>query len=294
MKRLKGRVAVISGAASGLGRALARRSALEGMKVVLADTDKKGLAEVERSLKESGALVLPLVTDVSKVEDVELLAQKTLDHFGAVHLLCNTATVHCSKPLIKTTLTDWQRVAGVNLLGAIYCIAIFLPAIIKQNTEGHIVNIAPVLGGFYALPFNGPCNVSGFGVVNLSETLAVELSEKYPKIGISLIAPEYANMEAFGKRPHQTGALRNTGAEENDGGEIPYYKELLDIIRAAARAEVSPDTLAEIVFDAVRENKFYVFPHPSSRVLIADRLGRVNQMDNPAHIFQLLGVECES
>ena len=159
------------------------------MKVVLADIDKKALAKVEKDLKAAGASVLAVVTDVSKVEDVQALAKKTLDKFGAVHLLCNAAAVHCLKPLAEATLADWKWVARrESVWASSTALRHLLPIMIKQDTECHIVNMAPVLGGFYALPFNGPYNVSEFGVVTLSEILSIELTDKYPKIGVTLLA----------------------------------------------------------------------------------------------------------
>ena len=289
MRNFQGKVAVITGAASGLGRALAERSAREGMKVVLADIDEQGLAQAEKELKAAGASALAVVTDVSKVEDVQALAQKTLEAFGSVDLLCNAAAVHCPEPLAEASLADWQWVAGVNLFGPVYTLSVFLPAMIKQDTEGHIVNVAPVLGGFYALPFNGLYNVSEFGLVNLSETIAIELSDKHPKIGVSLLAPEYAGPSIFESERLRPAELREA-ASEAGGGAIPHLDEIKDLIRATAQAETPPERLADMIFDAIRENKFYIFPHPSSKVLIRKRLADVDQATNPDDILTLMGV----
>jgi len=290
MRRLKGRVAVVTGAANGLGRALAERAAQEGMKVVLADIDKKGLARAEKDLTASGATVLAVVTDVSRVEDVQALIKKALDKFGAVHLVCNAAAVHCPKPLAQATLADWKWVAGVNVFGAAYTLNILVPIMIKQDTECHILNVAPVYGGFYALPYNGLYNVSEYGVVTMSEILCIELTDKYPKIGVTLLAPDYADPAILDSERHRPAELRDTPTTETGGEAFPHLDEIKDIIGAMSRAETPPAQLAEMAFDAIRENKFYVFPHPGSKVLMRERLLHIDQQSNPVNILQLMGI----
>ncbi len=286
MKRLKGKVAVITGAANGLGRALAERAAQEGMQVVLADIDKQALSEVQKALKKTGATVLSVVTDVSKLEDVQALVKKTLDKFGAVHLVCNAAAVHCPKPLVQTSLADWKWVSGVNLFGAIYTLAILVPVMIKQDTECHIVNVAPVYGGFYSLPFNGTYNVSEYGVVTMSEILSIELTEKHPKIGVSILAPEYADPAILESERHRPAELRDA-AKAGDGEAVPHLDEIKGFIEAASQAETPVARLAEMAFDAIRANRFYVFPHPGSKVLMRERLAHIDQQSNPLNIVQL-------
>lgn len=293
MEKLKGKVAVITGAADGLGRALAERAAQQGMQVVLADIDKKGLAKVQKGLKAVGASVLAVATDVSKLEDVQALAKKALAKFGAVHLLCNAAAVHCPKPLAQVSLADWQWVAGVDLFGPIYTLAVLVPIMIKQDTECHIVNVAPVYGGFYPLPFNGPYNVSEFGVVTMSEILCIELTDKHPKIGVSLLAPEYAGTAILDSERHRPAELRDA-AKATGGEAIPHLDEMQGFIRATSQAETPPERLAEMAFDAIRANKFYVFPHPGSKVIIRDRLKRIDEQANPVNIVQLTSIGSEA
>ena len=290
MKEFKGKVAVITGASSGLGRALAGRCAQEGMKVVLADAEQAPLAQAEKDLRAAGAPVLAVVTDVSNSEDVEALVKKTLDGFGAVHLLCNTAAVHCPKPLAEATLADWKWVTGVNLYGAIHTLAFFVPVMLGQDTECHIVNTASVLGGFHALPFDGPYNVSQFGVVTLTETLYLELSQMYPKVKVSLLCPEYANAAILDSEQHRPAALRNDLAEGPAGDATPHLEEIKSIIRAAAQADTAPEQLAAMTFDAIREERFYIIPHPEAKIIMRDRLDRVNQQRNPENILSMMGI----
>ena len=146
MKEFKDRVAVIAGAASGIGRALADRCAREGMRVVLADIEEPALAQAATEMKEAGADVLAVLTDVSQAGDVEALARKTLDAYGAVHLLCNNAGVGAGSTAWESTINDWQWVLGVNLWGVLHGIRVFLPIMLDQDAEGHIVNTASIAG----------------------------------------------------------------------------------------------------------------------------------------------------
>lgn len=290
MKKFKGKVAVITGAAHGLGRALAERAAQEGMKVVLADIDKRALTQVEKSLKASGASVLAVKTDVSKVEEVQALAKKTLDEFGAVHLLCNTAAVHYLAPLTEANLADWKWVLGVNLYGVIHSFATFLPIMFEQDTECHVVNTAPVLGGFCALPFNGLYNVSEFGVVTVSEILFLELAAIQAKVGVSLLSPDYADKAILDSERYRPAELRNATVEGAAVQASPHFEKVSNIVRTTAETETCPQQLAEMVFGAIREGKFYVFPHPSSKVIMHERLAHIDQVTNPENILALMGI----
>jgi len=290
MKKFKGKVAVITGASSGIGRALAERCAQEGMKVVLADIDKKALAKTGKDLKAAGATVLAVTTDVSKPEDMEALAKKTIDKFGAVHLLCNGTGVHTLSPISETTLADWQWVIGVNLNGAIYGLNAFVPIMMKQDTECHIVNVTSVLGGLYALPFNGPYNVSQYGLITLFEMLYLELTAMYPKIKVSVICPDYADTGIMDSERHRPAELQNAPAKARRGEANPNFEKIKGIIEATLKAETPPEQLADMVFEAIKAEKFYNFPHPTSKVIIADRLGRVMEPRNPENILKLMGM----
>lgn len=169
MKEFKGKVAVITGGANGIGRALAERSAKAGMKVVLADIEEAALAHTQKKILAAGATVMAVKTDVSKLTDVETLARKTLDAFGAVHLVCNNAGVFpMPKPLWETTLEDWQWCLGVNLWGVIHGIRTFVPLMLKQNTECHMINTASV-AGLLSLPYISIYHATKHAVVSITE-----------------------------------------------------------------------------------------------------------------------------
>src|SRR5215831_13355553 len=188
MKEFKGKVAVVTGAASGIGRALAEGCVREGMKVVLADVEVESLTKTEASMKAAGATVLAVRTDVSQARDIEALAQKTLDAFGAVHLLCNNAGVWTGASIWESTIADWEWVLGVNLWGVIHGVRFFVPVMLAQDTECHIVNTASI-AGLIAYPGAGIYKVTKHGVVTLSETLYYELAERGAKVHVSILCP---------------------------------------------------------------------------------------------------------
>jgi NAD(P)-dependent dehydrogenase (short-subunit alcohol dehydrogenase family) len=283
MKEFKGKVAVITGASSGIGRALAERCAQEGMKVVIAAIDKKALAKAEKDLKAAGASVLAVTTDTSKADDVEALAKKTLDKFGAVHLLCNTGSIYIPTTIRESKLDDWKRAVDVNLWGAIYSLRAFLPIMLEQNTECHIVHTTPVLGGFCALPYNGPYNVSEYCIVTLFETVSIELDANKSKVRVSLLSPDYADAEIMD--PERQRPTKEMGEEVSS-----HFEKVQEVIRATVRAETPPQRLAEIAFDAIKEGKFYIFPHPGSKFIIHDRMERALQERNPENILKLMGI----
>jgi len=175
MKEFKDRTAVITGAASGIGRAIAEQCARESMKVVLADIEEEALSQAEKEMKAAGASVLAVVTDVSKASDVEALAQKTLDAFGAVHLLCNNAGVGVGGCVWECTIEDWKWVLGVNLWGVINGVRVFVPIMLEQDTECHIVNTASGLG-LISSPYPGIYKVTKHAIITLSETLYHEMA----------------------------------------------------------------------------------------------------------------------
>src|SRR5438105_3443891 len=174
MEELRGKVAVITGGASGIGRAFAERCLEEGTKIVLADIEPEALERAAQELAGAGADVLAVRTDVSQAAAVDELAQRTLDRYGAVHLLFNNAGVATSGPIWQNSLADWQWVLGVNLMGVIHGIHTFVPIMLAQGGPAHIVNTAS-MAGLVSTPGLGVYNVAKHGVVTLSETLALEL-----------------------------------------------------------------------------------------------------------------------
>ncbi len=275
MKDFKDKVSVITGAASGIGRALADHCAREGMKVVLADIEQGALAEAAANLQSGGGTVLAVRTDVSQAKDVEALAQKTLEVFGAVHLLCNNAGVATSGTVVwESNLTDWEWVMGVNLWGVIHGVRSFVPIMLAQNTQCHIVNTAS-LSGLISFPRGSVYAVTKHGVVTLSETLHHELAERGGKVKVSVLCPGLVKtriMDCARNRPQRLAATVPMGPVEAAGWET---------LRQQLQTGMPPAQVAEAVFQAIREERFYILTHPEGKDWIRTRMEDILQERNP-------------
>jgi NAD(P)-dependent dehydrogenase (short-subunit alcohol dehydrogenase family) len=275
MKDFKDKVAVITGAASGIGRALADHSARAGMKVVLADVEQEALAEAAANLQAGGGTVLAVRTDVSEAKDVEALAQKTLEAFGAVHLLCNNAGVATSGTVIwESSPTDWEWVFGVNLWGVIHGVRGFVPIMLAQNTQCHIVNTAS-LAGLMSFPRGSIYAVTKHGVVALSEALHHELAERGGKVKVSVLCPGLVKtriIDCARNRPERLAATAPMGPVEAAGWET---------LRQQLQTGMPPAQVADAVFQAIREERFYILTHPEGKDWIRTRMEDILQERNP-------------
>lgn len=258
MKEFKGKVAVITGAASGIGRSLAERCAQEGMKVVLADIEEEALTLAERDIKALGASTLTVLTDVSMANSVEALAEKTLDTFGAVHLLCNNAGVIANGSAWGSTLSDWKWVMGVNLWGVIHGIHVFVPIMLEQSTECHIVNTASMAGLASPAPTYAMYYVTKHGVVALSEAIYHELAQKGASIGVSVLCPGFVDTRLVGAERNRPIELQNDSADEQRYLADPVNQAIAQGFATLVSNGISPQPVADHVFSAVREGRFYV------------------------------------
>jgi NAD(P)-dependent dehydrogenase (short-subunit alcohol dehydrogenase family) len=275
MKQFKDKVAVITGAASGIGRGLAERCVQEGMKVALADVEADALTKTEASMKSSGATVLAVRTDVSQARDVETLAQKTLDAFGAVHLLCNNAGVAgTAAPVWESTLADWEWVMGVNLWGVIHGLRVFVPLMLAQHTDCHIVNTAS-MAGLISCPGLAAYKVTKHGVVTLSETLYHELAERGAKVKVSVLCPGIVNTRIMESARNRPGHLPDR--EPLDPASAAGWQALCQLVPAG----MSPAQVADAVFKALREDRFYIFTHPEDKESVRTRMEDILQERSP-------------
>lgn len=277
MEHLAGKVAVVTGAASGIGLAMARRFAAEGMRVVLSDIEEPVLADVAAELQASGAEVLPVVTDTSVRSQVDELADRTLERFGAVHLVCNNAGVGSrGLKLVDVPERDFQWVLGVNLFGVMHGIWAFLPHLRAQD-EGHIVNTASV-SGLSHRPRMGPYNASKAAVIAVSETLQFELESEGSAVGVTALCPGWV-------RTNISQAVRNLPEQyhyelsPDQAAEMSEYKSRR---RAVVGAEaIEPDDVAALVCDAVLTKRFYVFTHDEDLSSFRERFDRILDGRNP-------------
>jgi len=276
VKDVKGKVAVVTGAASGIGRGMCETFVQAGMRVVLSDVEEKALALTTAGLRNAGADVHAVVTDVSKAEQVDALAKETLSKYGAVHVVCNNAGVGTSGfPSWTSTLDDWHWVLGVNLMGVIHGVRTFLPIMIDQNTEGHIVNTASLAG----LVSGGGTiyGVSKFGVVALSEGVYVELQRGGFKPGISVLCPGFVDTNILKAERNRPADLSNASAQPTG----PVFDVFREWFEEQVRNGMSPRRVGEIVLDAIREDRFYILPHPEWAPAIENRARQIVAGENP-------------
>jgi NAD(P)-dependent dehydrogenase (short-subunit alcohol dehydrogenase family) len=275
MQEFKYKVAVITGAASGLGRAMAERCVQEGMKVVLADVELEPLAETEASMKASGATVLAVRTDVSQPSDVEALAQKTLEAFGAVHLLFNNAGVATGPCAVwESTIADWEWIIGVNLWGVIHGVRIFVPIMLDQDADCHIVNTASV-AGLISGPELGAYKVTKHAVVTLSETLYHELAQLGARIKVSVLCPGVVSTRIMESERNRPGHSPTT--EPRDPASAARW----EAFRRRVAAGMPPGHVADLVFDAIGTDRFYILTHPELQASVRSRMEDILEGRSP-------------
>jgi NAD(P)-dependent dehydrogenase (short-subunit alcohol dehydrogenase family) len=268
---LTGRVAVVTGAASGIGLAMAQRFAVEGMAVVLSDIEAGPLEAATLELRKAGHDVHQVVADVSRWGDVEQLAAATVDTFGAVHVVCNNAGVATRGPAWELTLDDWRWVLGVDLWGVIHGVRAFVPRLLAQGQGGHIVNTASMAG---VLPIRGLAGygVAKTGVVALSEVLALDLEAAGADIGVSALLPGFI-------------ATRITESERNRPEDLGDRAPASGRPRTTAgvQSSMGADEVAGLVVDAIRTGEFWILTHPDYREVIGRRAAGIGGGGRPFH-----------
>ncbi|HEV7735058.1 MAG TPA: SDR family NAD(P)-dependent oxidoreductase [Candidatus Binatia bacterium] len=264
MRDLRGKTAVVTGGASGIGRAMAERFAAEGMRVVLADIEPAALEATAVALRAGGAEVLAVPTDVAQGAQVEALADRAVAAFGRVDVVCNNAGVAVSGPAWQHTVADWEWIIGVNLWGVIHGIRAFVPRMLAQGGPGHIVNTASV-AGLTSNPMMGAYNVTKHAVVTLSETLHKDLDLVGASIKVSVLCPGFVQTQIADSDRNRPGALRNAD-------EGPRAESMEQMVRQALLSGLPPAQVAADVLDAIHEERFYILTHPEFAPLIRERV----------------------
>jgi NAD(P)-dependent dehydrogenase (short-subunit alcohol dehydrogenase family) len=281
LKEFKDKVAVITGAGSGIGLALAQLCGREGMKVVLADIDEKFLRKAERKMKRIEADAITVKTDVGKVNDIENLLKITLKTYGAVHLLVNNAGIGNTKYTWNYSLKDWEYQLGVNLWGVINGIRIFTPIMLKQDEKCHIVNVSSMEGlASGSGPGGAIYGVSKHGVISLSETLRTDLEMKGSKVTVSVVCPGFVNTRILFGDTHRPEKFQNLPSEqiEDTRGE-DYIARMVENAQAALeQTRIMPaEEAADIIFRAIKEEKFYILTHKDELMkrLVTERFDEI-------------------
>jgi NAD(P)-dependent dehydrogenase (short-subunit alcohol dehydrogenase family) len=273
MELTAGKVAVVTGAASGIGLALAERFARAGLNVVLADVEQTALEAAEQKIARLGVQTLAVPTDVSDEASVQALAAASVDRFGAVHIICNNAGVSSASDPWFGPLSAWKWVLGVNLWGVIHGIRAFLPLVAMQG-EGHIVNTASVAG---LMPGLHPSyDASKHAVVAISEDLYAAMQVAGLRIGVSVLCPGWVRTQIL-------DAERNW---PNGMGEIPPLAVTAEVtlphVRRAVDEGMEPTAVADLVADAIAGDRFWVLTDPGFTAIALHRWQGIANGENPA------------
>ncbi|MBI5433075.1 MAG: SDR family NAD(P)-dependent oxidoreductase [Planctomycetes bacterium] len=246
MNELREKTCVVTGAASGIGHALATAFVEAGARVVLADVDESRLAESAEGLRRAGGDVLAVRTDVARAADVEQLAGRAWETFGAVHVVCNNAGVASDAPLWESSLAEWEWMIGVNLWGVVHGIRAFVPRLLEQGVEAHVVNTASI-AGLISEPGLGAYKATKHAVVSLSETLRHELALRRAPIGVSVLCP---------------GFVRTRMADASAGAAPGAPRARVDAAhRQALEHGMAPSVVAQRTLAAIREDRFWIRTH---------------------------------
>jgi NAD(P)-dependent dehydrogenase (short-subunit alcohol dehydrogenase family) len=277
VKDFEGKVAVVTGGASGIGFAMASRFAQEGMRVVLADIEEPALDAAVAKLRQQEHNVLGVLTDVTKPEAVGHLKERALEAFGKVHVLCNNAGVGGAavNGIWEATLQDWRWTLGVNLWGVIYGVQAFVPVMIAQDEEGHVVNTASMAG---LAQGNRIYSVSKHAVVALSEALNDGLRMQNTKVHASVLCPGLTNTQLMFAARNRPDDLKNYP------GEAPSPEQLersANSKRMVEEAGLPPERTAEMVLQAIKDEQFYILTHDDYDDVIRERMENILARRNP-------------
>ncbi len=268
-----GKVAVVTGAASGIGRGLVQRCAQAGMRVVAADVEADALAETLGLIGGAGPDAMAAVTDVSDGAAVEALAQQAFDAFGAVHLLCNNAGVFQAGVLWDRTVADWEWVLGVNVWGIIHGIRAFVPRMIASGEPGHIVNTSS-LAGVVSNAYSGPYTTSKFAALGLTECLAHDLAAANSRIGASVLVPGAVNTRI-------ADSTRNRPETFADGVGAADAAFVDQMLAKQSETGADPGHVADLVLDAVRRGQFVIPTSPGYGQQITHRAQALQALEAP-------------
>jgi len=277
MKDLAGKVAVITGAGSGFGREFARIAAHERMKLVLADVQDDALDAAVAEVREGGAEAMGVRVDVARAEHVQQLAERVTANFGAVHLLFNNAGVAGGGGYVwETSLEDWRWLLGVNLMGVVNGIRSFIPLMLRQDCECHVVNTASA-AGLVSAPLMSVYNVSKHAVVTLSETLFHDLRLANGKVGVSVLCPAFVPTNI-------RSSERNRPPELTDDAPLTRSQIIARerSEKAVASGRLTAAEVARMTFDAIHENRFYVITHPKMLASVELRMQDLLAGRNPS------------
>jgi len=276
MKDLNGKVAVITGGASGLGKAFAEKFGSAGMKLALADVEVPVLEETVANLRSTGIDAIGIPCDVSDAESVKNFSDSVFSEFGAAHLLCLNAGVAATGPIVESSLEEWKWVLGVNLYGIIHGLDAFLPQLVQQN-EGHVVMTASI-AGHTSFANMASYNASKHATVTIAETLFAEMKEAKLDVGVSCLCPGFVATNIFTSDRNKPEEVQTALAEPPSEEEVTQREAALEWLRANA---LQPGFVADLVHDAVVEKKFWIFTEESHTHAVKARHTEIQERRDP-------------
>ncbi len=289
MQQFEGRVAVVTGAASGMGKAFAERFAIAGMKVVLADVEQEALETAVREFTQREFDVLGVRTDVARPEAVEELARRAIDAYGKIHVVCNNAGVAADSeavsllggavvPMWEQPLSDWEWTVAVNFWGVVHGIRTFLPLLLAHGEDGHVVNTASIAGltSGPRLPIYG---ATKHAVVRLSEALHLQLAGLPSKVKVSVLCPGGVNTRIALSVRNRPAELWDSAAGRPTAGELAAREQ--EWAARTGPTGLAPEAVAEQVFQAIQNEQFYILPHAEYDEAVRTRMENILARRNP-------------
>ena len=279
MDHFQDKVAVVTGAASGIGLGMSEVFANMGMKVMMADVEQAPLMAESERLQKANLNVTPCLTDVSRQDQVETLAERTIEQYGKVHVLCNNAGVGGGgSPLWQSTDKDWEWQMGVNLMGVVHGLRAFVPLMLSHGEAGHIVNTSSIMG--LATGGGSIYSISKHAVTCLTEGLFFDLRVAKANIGTSVLCPGLIATNIIKSGRNRPAELQNEAGDLDAQREMMARAELMDT--HFHQEGMNPLQVGEIVLDAIRKGRFYILTHPDNMELVKSRYGDIMANQAPS------------
>ncbi|UZN42116.1 SDR family NAD(P)-dependent oxidoreductase [Lactobacillus sp. IBH004] len=277
MKVFKNKVALITGAGHGFGRALSLEAAQRGMKLAIADIDKKALCKTENDIKKTGAKVISIPTDVTEEKDIDAMVKKTMAEYGEINLLINSAGVAIPGPIWELPTRDWEWILHADLMSQVWALKRVIPIMRKQKGHGDILNVAS-MAGLITSPLMPAYYATKFAVVGMTEAVEYDLQAEEANVGLHVFCPAFVQTDLYHTEEHRP--------EKYTDKSDPYYSsEIFKEGQKQAKKDITTgmplDNVPKIIFKALEDDKFYILTHPGMNPAIVARAKNIPSGKGP-------------